>query len=157
VIYLASTEFRESTGLCVPTGQHLVGSASAEERMDLADTALDGQGRGVGQPGLERGPDPLGRVVLGAVAGPVQHPQPGMGPQPALHDPRVVDDGVVADHRYHRGGGEGGQQVLAEGGEGGADGLAADLVAPAAGAYVHGAEDGAPMILAGVMTSTRCR
>jgi hypothetical protein len=53
-------------------GQRLRGGALAEEGMHLAHAALDGQGRGVDQPHFERAPDPLHRVVLGAVARPVQ-------------------------------------------------------------------------------------
>jgi hypothetical protein len=105
-------------------GQHLLGGALAEEGVHLADAALDGQGRIVGKPRLERAPDALDRVVVGAVAGAVQHQQAGMGLQPALDDLGAVDDDVVADDRHHRCGRVGGQQMLAERGEGGADGLA---------------------------------
>jgi hypothetical protein len=99
--------------------------------MHLSDAALDGQRRAVGQPRFERATDPLDGVVVWAVARPVQHLQPGVLAQPALHDLGAVDDHVVADHRHHRRRGVGGQQLLAEGGEGGADGLAGDLVVEA--------------------------
>ena len=97
-------------------------------------------------------PDPLHRVVVGAVARPVQHPQARLRGQPALDDLGAVDDDVVADHRDLWHGGVGGQELLAEGGEAGADRLAGDLVEPAAAGQVDGAEDGAPSVLPGVRT-----
>jgi hypothetical protein len=47
-----------------------------------------------------------------------------MGLQPPLDDLGAVDDDVVADGRDHWRGRVGGQQLLAEAGEAGADGLA---------------------------------
>src|SRR6266540_618408 len=127
--------------------QHLRGGALAEEGVHLADAPLDGQGRVVRQPCLERAPDPLDRVVVGAVARPVQHPHPRVGGQPPPDDLGVVDDDVVADHRDQRRGRVGGQQLLAEGGEAGADGLAGDPVAEAAALQVDRAEDGPAPVL----------
>jgi hypothetical protein len=46
-------------------------------------------------------PHPLDRVIVRAVARPVQHPQPGVLAQPAADDLGAVDDHVVADHRPH--------------------------------------------------------
>jgi hypothetical protein len=60
----------------------------------------------------------------------------------------MVDDHVVADHRHHRRGRVGGQQLLAERGEAGADRLAADLVEEAAVGDVDRAEDRPPPVLA---------
>jgi hypothetical protein len=116
--------------------------------VDLADAALNGQCRGVRQPGFERTPDALDRVVVRAVARPVQHHHPGVGGQPPLDDLGVVDDHVVADHRHQRRGRVGGQQLLQEGGEAGADRLVADLVAEPAAGQVDGAKDRAPPVLA---------
>jgi hypothetical protein len=129
-------------------GQQLRWSALAEEGVDLADAALDGQGRVVGQPRLERTPDPLGRVVVGAVARAVQHQQARVGGKPSLDDLGVVDDDVVADDRDHGRGRVGGQQLLAEAGEAGADGLATDLVEELAAGQVDRAEDAAAPVLA---------
>src|SRR6266498_313914 len=103
----------------------------------------------VGQPRLERAPDALDRVVVGAVARPVQDLDPGMGGQPPLHDLGVVDDDVVADHRHQRRSRIGGQQLLAERGEADADGLVGHLAQEPAGAQVDRAEDGAATVLAG--------
>src|SRR6266540_766563 len=116
--------------------------------MHLADAALDGQRRAVGQPRLERAPDPLDGVVVWAVARPVQHLQPGVLAQPALHDLGAVDDHVVADHRDHRRRGVGGQELLAEGGEGGADRLAGHLVEEPPEGQVHRAKDRPSPVLA---------
>jgi hypothetical protein len=91
----------------------------------------------------------------GAVAGPVQHPHPRVGCQPCLDDLGGVDDDVVADHRHYRRRRVGGQQLLAERGEVGADRLAADLVEESAAVQVDGAEDGPPLVAAGVMTRWR--
>jgi hypothetical protein len=49
----------------------------AEEGMDLADPPGHGRCRRVGKVGLEGAPDALDRVVMGAVARPVQHDQLG--------------------------------------------------------------------------------
>ena len=70
-------------------GQYLHWCPVAEEGVDLADAALDGQGGGdrtpvVGQPRLERAPDALDRIVVEAVARAVQHPKAGMRLQPLL-------------------------------------------------------------------------
>src|SRR6266498_4048997 len=127
-------------------GQQLGGAALAEEGMDLADPPGHGQRRRVRQGGLERAPDALDRVVVGAVARPVQHPHPRVGCQPPLDDLGVVDDHVVADHRHHRRGRVGGQQLFTERGEAGADRLAADLVAEPAAGQVDRAEDGPPPV-----------
>lgn len=51
-------------------GQQLRKGALAEEGVHLADAALDGQSRAVGQVGLERAPYPLDGVVVRAVARP---------------------------------------------------------------------------------------
>jgi hypothetical protein len=71
-----------------------------------------------------------------------------MGRQPPLDDLGAVDDDVVADDRDHWRGRVGGQQLLAEAGEAGADGLAGHLVQEAAGGKLDRAEDGAATVLA---------
>jgi hypothetical protein len=97
----------------------------------------------VGQPRLERTPDPLNRVVVGAVARPMQHQDAGMVSQPRAHQLAAVDDHVVADHHDLGGGRVGGQELLAEGDEGGADRLAGNLVQEPAAGKVHRPEDAA--------------
>ena len=92
---------------------------------------------------------------MGAVACPVQHQHPRMGGQPAPDQLGAVDDDVVADHRDHRCGRVGGQELLAEPGEVGADGLVGDLVEEAAGVQVDRAEDGAAPVVPGVITCWR--
>jgi len=128
--------------------QHLGGAAGPKERVDLADATLDCQRRVVGQPRLERRPDAFDQVVVGAVAGAVQHHQPGVGGPPPPDDLGVVDYDVVADHRHDRGGGVGGQELLAKRGEGGADRPAGHPVEELPGGEIDRAEDGPPPILA---------
>jgi transposase InsO family protein len=86
---------------------------------------------------------PLDGVVVGAVADAVQHQQTGMSLEPPLDDLGAVDGDVVADHRHHWRLWVEGQKVFAEGGKGGADGLAGHLIQEATRGKVDGAEDGA--------------
>jgi hypothetical protein len=76
----------------------------------------------------------------------VQHHDPRVGGQPPLHNLGVVDDHVVADHRHLWRRRVGGQQLLAERGEGDADRLAGDLIEEAAGVQVDRAEDRPPPV-----------
>jgi hypothetical protein len=67
--------------------------------------------------------------------------------QPPLDDLGAVDDDVVADDRDLRRGRVGGQQLLAEAGEAGADGLAGHPIEEPAALEVDRAEDGAATVL----------
>jgi hypothetical protein len=69
-----------------------------------------------------------------------------MGGQPPLDDLGMVDDDVVADHHDHGCGRVGGQELLVEGTEAGAYGLAKDLVEEAASVQADGAKDGPPPV-----------
>jgi hypothetical protein len=69
--------------------------------VDLPEPARPGIGS-IGQVVRQRRPDPFGRVVVRAVAGAVQHLQPGVLLQVGGDLAGVVDAVVVADHRGHR-------------------------------------------------------
>jgi hypothetical protein len=88
--------------------------------------------------------DPLDRIVVGAVARPMEHQHAWVGGQPPLDELGAVDDHIVANHRDLWRGRVGGQQVLQERGEAGADGadgFAGHLVAEAAAGNVDGTKD----------------
>jgi Domain of unknown function (DUF4158) len=89
-------------------GRQLIGGAGAEEGMDLSETARPDDG-GVGD---ECRPDALHRVVVRAVARPVQQFQLGMLVQVGGDDSGVVDAVVVADHNDVRGSWERGDHLI---------------------------------------------
>jgi len=73
----------------------------SEEGVSLADAVGHGGRGGVGDPGLQGGPDPLHRVVLRAVPGALDDLDTRMSGQPPLGDFAVVDGTVVTNDRDH--------------------------------------------------------